>query len=432
MADEPSRKKRAPEAQLTKDDIEREDSEDEEEEHEAGATFRQASADVLAKRRIVKARRPTADAGGGSSGAAKNPFAGIKFAPAPAAAPEKPAAEGSATPGEKAEAAAAPAAADGEKDKDDASKSESALSDEGEKKDDGSAKAFSPRAFSTHSAVPNAFSNAFAATANGGASTSTTPFSLFGAATSPSSAFPSLSSVFGSSNGAPVALFGGQSTTPFRSDAGGASAPAVKMSGEPLLTGEEGEEAVYMVEASLFEFVEGGAWKERGRGELKLNVKRGQSEGEEEKPVTGARLVMRAKGNLRLLLNAPLFADMTVTRMENRGISFAAVNCAAGDGTDTGASSGAPSMGTFALRVRDAVGAGELFDAVTTWKKALAKGGAAGGAPDSSTGAEKGDAATGAETKEKEGGPKEAAAAEGGVKEGKEGDETGGVAGEAV
>lgn len=43
------------------------------------------------------------------------------------------------------------------------------------------------------------------------------------------------------------------------------------------------------------------AWKERGRGDLHVNL---------NKAGNAARMVMRAKGHLRLILNAKIFPEM--------------------------------------------------------------------------------------------------------------------------
>ncbi|KAI3463352.1 hypothetical protein Pfo_020015 [Paulownia fortunei] len=90
----------------------------------------------------------------------------------------------------------------------------------------------------------------------------------------------------------------------------------------PVETGEENEKAVFTSDSVLFEFID-GTWKERGKGELKVNVS-----------TTGtgkARLIMRARGNYRLILNASLFPDMKLTNMDKKGITFACVN-SAGEG----------------------------------------------------------------------------------------------------
>ena len=69
--------------------------------------------------------------------------------------------------------------------------------------------------------------------------------------------------------------------------------------------GEEEETCVWHGEGALFEFAEG--WRERGRGEMRVNAGQG---------VDAGRLVMRSRGNLRLLLNAPLWHRMVLTPME--------------------------------------------------------------------------------------------------------------------
>ncbi|KAL0463891.1 UNVERIFIED_CONTAM: Nuclear pore complex protein A [Sesamum latifolium] len=101
-------------------------------------------------------------------------------------------------------------------------------------------------------------------------------------------------------------------------------------------TGEENEKAVFTSDAVVFEFID-GAWKERGKGELKINV-----------PTTGTgkgRLIMRARGNYRLILNASLFPDMKLTNMDKKGITFACVNTA---------SEGKDGLSTIALKFKDA------------------------------------------------------------------------------
>ncbi|PIN09844.1 Ran-binding protein RANBP1 [Handroanthus impetiginosus] len=101
-------------------------------------------------------------------------------------------------------------------------------------------------------------------------------------------------------------------------------------------TGEENEKAVFTSDSVLFEFID-GSWKERGKGELKVNVS-----------TTGtgkARLVMRARGNYRLILNASLFPDMKLTNMDKKGITFACVNSAI-EGKD--------GLSTIALKFKDA------------------------------------------------------------------------------
>ncbi|KAI3802691.1 hypothetical protein L1987_30832 [Smallanthus sonchifolius] len=101
-------------------------------------------------------------------------------------------------------------------------------------------------------------------------------------------------------------------------------------------TGEENEEEVFTTDSVLFEFIDGG-WKERGKGELKVNV---LTSGTRK-----ARLVMRARGNYRLILNASIFPDMKLTNMEKKGITFACLN---------GTGEGQNGLSTFALKFKDA------------------------------------------------------------------------------
>ncbi|KAI3773371.1 hypothetical protein L1987_47898 [Smallanthus sonchifolius] len=101
-------------------------------------------------------------------------------------------------------------------------------------------------------------------------------------------------------------------------------------------TGEENEKAVFITDSVLFEFIDGG-WKERGKGEVKVNV---LTSGTRK-----ARLVMRARGNYRLILNASIFPDIKLTNMEKKGITFACLN---------GTCEGQNVLSTFALKFKDA------------------------------------------------------------------------------
>lgn len=103
----------------------------------------------------------------------------------------------------------------------------------------------------------------------------------------------------------------------------------------PIVTGEEHEKAIFTADSVLFEYLNGG-WKERGKGELKVNVSTtGEGKG---------RLVMRTKGNYRLILNASLFPEMKLANMDKRGVTFACLNSAA-DGKG---------LSTIALKFKDA------------------------------------------------------------------------------
>jgi len=120
--------------------------------------------------------------------------------------------------------------------------------------------------------------------------------------------------------------------------------PLVSLPRAAALTGEEGEESVFSATATLFAFeappAAGAAaiWRERGRGEVRCNVGRGAP--------AAARLVMRAAGNLRLILNAAFFRGMAFSALDGgKGVSFAAANVAEGE---------APAMRTYAVRLRGA------------------------------------------------------------------------------
>ncbi|CAN7018797.1 unnamed protein product [Brassica rapa subsp. trilocularis] len=95
---------------------------------------------------------------------------------------------------------------------------------------------------------------------------------------------------------------------------------------------EENEEAAFSADSIMFEYLDGG-WRERGKGEVKVNV---SSNGDK------ARLVTRAKGNYRLILNASLYPEMKLASMDKKGITFACVNSEGRDG-----------LSTFALKFKD-------------------------------------------------------------------------------
>ncbi|GAB2228130.1 hypothetical protein Droror1_Dr00009960 [Drosera rotundifolia] len=192
--------------------------------------------------------------------------------------------------------------------------------------------------FQQHSSSQNAF------TGLAGNGFSSSPFS-FGS--SPKDGSPSGSTFLFGSNAdhSSIPTFSFASLTGGSGPLFGAAAafvPVAEASGFPAMkvvpveTGEENEETVFSANAVLFEFLDGG-WKERGKGELKVNV---SSSGEKER----ARLVMRTRGNLRLILNASLYPDMKLADIDKRGISFACVN------TTTEKND---SLTTYALKFKD-------------------------------------------------------------------------------
>ncbi|KAL4897862.1 hypothetical protein BDV59DRAFT_198122 [Aspergillus ambiguus] len=75
----------------------------------------------------------------------------------------------------------------------------------------------------------------------------------------------------------------------------------------PLETGEEEEKTYFSCKAKLFQF-SANEWRERGIGSFKINVR--IVDGQENKKA--ARMIMRADGVGRVMLNTPLFKGMTV------------------------------------------------------------------------------------------------------------------------
>lgn len=158
--------------------------------------------------------------------------------------------------------------------------------------------------------------------------------------------FGSSSFSFGSISSADKPAF--SSTTFNISSSNNGNTPT--MQEKPVETGEENEKAVFSADAILYEYIDGN-WKERGKGELKLNV----SLSDDEK----ARLVMRSKGNYRLIMNASLYPDMTLTNMDKKGVTFACIN-------STG--EGKAGLTTFAIKFKDSSIVQEFRGAVEAHK----------------------------------------------------------------
>lgn len=81
-------------------------------------------------------------------------------------------------------------------------------------------------------------------------------------------------------------------------------------------TGEENEETIFVCRAKLYNFVKvtdtKKEWKERGLGNLKVNVQKQSAEEAEEKAPKKARFVMRADGSHRVVLNSPIQKELKV------------------------------------------------------------------------------------------------------------------------
>ena len=78
------------------------------------------------------------------------------------------------------------------------------------------------------------------------------------------------------------------------------------------VTGEEDETQLWAGEGTLYEFTPPQSWKERGKGEMRINKGAGRP----------ARFVLRQRGHHRLLMNANLWPDMKVTKMDGGKVSW--------------------------------------------------------------------------------------------------------------
>ncbi|CAA0839104.1 Nuclear pore complex protein NUP50A [Striga hermonthica] len=393
-------KKRAAGVQLTRDNPELDEENDNASGLEAGSTFKKASEEVLATRRIVKVRRQQTTSSSAPSAPAptsSNPFAAIRLVPPPSSTEqadelkteskaEDPKGEKYNADEEKADVSSDKADKQSEGEADDGLKADPSNADKDES--DGTSKT-PVEGEAENDAVSNDEENEVVASndvkdcendenkkengdENAKKNTEATPFSSFQQLSSGQNAFSglagtgfsntsfsfgllskdggtnSLFSGFSSSNTETPSLFGNSSVANAVSQKEDSKFPP--MQEVSVETGEENENAVFTADSILFEYIDGG-WKERGKGELKVNV---STSG------TGkARLVMRARGNYRLILNASLFPDMKLTNMDKKGVTFACVNSAA-EGKD--------GLSTIALKFRDVLIAEDFKAAVMEHK----------------------------------------------------------------
>ncbi|KAH0400338.1 hypothetical protein KCU89_g5286, partial [Aureobasidium melanogenum] len=77
---------------------------------------------------------------------------------------------------------------------------------------------------------------------------------------------------------------------------------------QDIETGEEGETTEYTCRAKLYNFVDKKEWKERGIGVIRLNVT--EPKPDDKDSTIKARLVMRADGSHRVILNTPVQKDL--------------------------------------------------------------------------------------------------------------------------
>ncbi|XP_041092126.1 ran-binding protein 3-like isoform X2 [Polyodon spathula] len=89
-----------------------------------------------------------------------------------------------------------------------------------------------------------------------------------------------------------------------------------------VFTGEEGESNVMQITCKLFVFEKSTeSWLERGRGVLRLNDMATEESGNLQ-----SRLVMRNQGNLKVILNTKLWAQMNVFKLERKKLCFTATD----------------------------------------------------------------------------------------------------------
>uniref|UniRef100_A0A7N0UYV1 RanBD1 domain-containing protein n=1 Tax=Kalanchoe fedtschenkoi TaxID=63787 RepID=A0A7N0UYV1_KALFE len=424
MADDenviPSSKKRAAGREISKDNPGLDDDDENASEQELG-TFKKASDEVLASRRIVKVRRQT------PSAPSSNPFAGIRLVPPKAVSDtpnaalsevekgteddeekgqdvslqkvEKELGDGSQNNDTKEgngmekkeiesqnEKVSNVAESDIASEKETVVVKDSSIAAEGIKSDvdaneveecgdankigesdesqiadvkvgakinensSGGASNLNP--FQQLSGSKNAFTG-FAGTGFSGSAFSFNPISNDGTAAGADSVPPTGQKTdqpffsFGISvNNGNGSLFGTKDNSFSKSETSGATT----LQEVPTETGEENETAVFAANSALFEYIDGG-WKERGRGEVKVNVSTFEG--------SKARLVMRTKGNYRLILNASLYPEMKLTQMDKKGITFACINS---NGEGKG------SLSTYALKFRDGSVADEFHAVVESHK----------------------------------------------------------------
>ncbi|KAL6041599.1 E3 SUMO-protein ligase RanBP2 [Balamuthia mandrillaris] len=211
--------------------------------------------------------------------------------------------------------------------------------------------------FSTSASSGSSLFGTFSSlTSSSSSSSSSVPSFNFNFGSSPSltSTGFSLTSTLAGSSTSPI--FGQNIAAPLKSASSSTSTDTLALKTEPstitplkpvdVVTGEEGERHVYTVRARLFGLDNTSkAWKERGVGQLHLNV---------SQESTQSRLVMRTEGILKLILNAPLFPSMVCERVQEKGVRISSFD------------NGQPSA--YLLRVGRKEQAEELYDKIIEYK----------------------------------------------------------------
>ncbi|XP_074138746.1 ran-binding protein 3-like isoform X3 [Sminthopsis crassicaudata] len=89
-----------------------------------------------------------------------------------------------------------------------------------------------------------------------------------------------------------------------------------------VITGEEKEHNVLKINCKLFIFKKiTQSWTEKGRGMLRLNDTANNNSG-----MLQSRLIMRNQGNLRLILNSKLWAQMEIQRANHKNLRITATD----------------------------------------------------------------------------------------------------------
>jgi len=91
-----------------------------------------------------------------------------------------------------------------------------------------------------------------------------------------------------------------------------------------LITGEEEETNAFQMSAKLYIFEkDNSSWLERGRGNLRLNDLRTQTDSE---TLVTSRIIMRTAGSLRVILNSKIFPEMTLEKPTEKNIRLTAMD----------------------------------------------------------------------------------------------------------
>eukprot|EP01097_Dermamoeba_algensis_P003454 TRINITY_DN2404_c0_g1_i1.p1 TRINITY_DN2404_c0_g1~~TRINITY_DN2404_c0_g1_i1.p1 ORF type:complete len:385 (-),score=167.67 TRINITY_DN2404_c0_g1_i1:106-1260(-) len=343
---EVEKKKRGADRQLTKDD-----EEDEREELEdKGSDWQEAAADVIAKRRIVKARRS-------NNSAPEEPTPQPAKVKSPAKTDSKPAEQSNGAKAEetKDENLEKPKVENKQEEKkEEAPKTEEKKEEKKaevtetktpekddkageaqktEEKKEETKPASSPFNFNLGGSSTSTQTSPFNFNFSTGASTSSSPFTFnfsspfttgFSSSSSSSSSASSTSPF--SFNTGPV--FGVNIPTPLKPAEGQEGeevqqleetaddikkSKIVSLTPQQVVTGEEEEEQVFNVRSKLYGLdKEENKWKERGVGHLKINVSKDKK----------ARLVMRTDASLKLILNSKVYSTMPCSMRDEKSVLF--------------------------------------------------------------------------------------------------------------